>query len=250
MLRWPRSSRENQRPTTASTLTRTILDTVAFNYINTHGKDLHGEPLGKYFIHGLGHSVGIDVHDPMDYSKPIPSGAVFTIEPGIYIPEEKLGIRIEDIYRVDESGKLIDLTAALAHTPDEVEAAMKSATVKILHSFLAIGGGFLTVALLIAIATLAEKRLAPGAAREFATAPPSPVDEPCSQRRLRGGRWIRDNLDRARESAGPHAGTRAGGVVAKRALGPAVEGQAALSRISLRSRLSRRSPCWAVGCSA
>ncbi len=103
------------------------LDTVAFNYINTHGKDLHGEPLGKYFIHGLGHSVGIDVHDPMDYSKPIPAGAVFTIEPGIYIPEEKLGIRIEDIYRVDESGKLIDLTAALAHTPDEVEAAMKSA---------------------------------------------------------------------------------------------------------------------------
>jgi len=102
------------------------LDTVAWNYINTHGKDLHGEPLGKYWIHGLGHSVGIDVHDPMDYTKAIPPGAVFTIEPGVYIPEEKLGVRIEDIYRVDEHGKLIDLTEKLAHTADEVEAAMKA----------------------------------------------------------------------------------------------------------------------------
>ena len=103
------------------------LDTVAWNYINTHGKDLHGEPLGKYWIHGLGHSVGINVHDPMDYKKPIPIGAVFTIEPGVYIPEEKLGVRIEDIYHVDANGKLIDFTGALAHTPEEVEAEMKAA---------------------------------------------------------------------------------------------------------------------------
>ena len=40
------------------------LDTVAYNYINTHGKDLHGQPLGQYWLHGLGHMVGIDVHDP------------------------------------------------------------------------------------------------------------------------------------------------------------------------------------------
>ena len=71
------------------------LDKVAFDYINTHGKDLHGEPLGKYFLHILGHSVGIDVHDPMDYTKPLDRGMVFTIEPGIYIPEEKIGVRIE-----------------------------------------------------------------------------------------------------------------------------------------------------------
>ena len=43
------------------------LDAVAFNYINTHGKDLHGQPLGKYWLHGLGHMVGIDVHDPAQY---------------------------------------------------------------------------------------------------------------------------------------------------------------------------------------
>jgi Xaa-Pro aminopeptidase len=103
------------------------LDTIAWNYMNEHGKDLHGEPLGKYFIHGIGHLVGIDVHDPYDYSMPIQNGMVFTIEPGIYIPEEKLGVRIEDIYYADPAaaGKLVDLTEALPHTAAEVEAAMK-----------------------------------------------------------------------------------------------------------------------------
>jgi Xaa-Pro aminopeptidase len=100
---------------------------VAFDYINTHGKDLHGQPLGKYFIHGLGHPVGLEVHD---YGTSGPNivlgpGMVFTIEPGIYIPEEKIGVRIEDIYEVDKNGKLIDLVADLPHTADEVEAAMK-----------------------------------------------------------------------------------------------------------------------------
>nr|WP_255551330.1 aminopeptidase P N-terminal domain-containing protein [Granulicella sp. dw_53] len=100
------------------------LDKVAYDYINTHGKDLKGEPLGKYFLHGLGHSVGIDVHDPMDYTKPLDKGMVFTIEPGIYIPEEQIGVRIEDVYYVDQTGHLVDLIAKLPHEPQEVEAAM------------------------------------------------------------------------------------------------------------------------------
>ena len=97
---------------------------VAYNYINSHGKDLHGEPLGKYFIHGLSHYVGLNVHDAGDYNAPLGPGAVFTIEPGIYIPEEKLGVRIEDILYVDPGGKLINLTANLPHTADDVEHAM------------------------------------------------------------------------------------------------------------------------------
>jgi Xaa-Pro aminopeptidase len=97
---------------------------VAYNYINSHGKDLHGEPLGKYFIHGLSHYVGLNVHDAGDYNAPLGPGAVFTIEPGIYIPEEKLGVRIEDILNVDPGGKLINLTANLPHTADDVEHAM------------------------------------------------------------------------------------------------------------------------------
>ena len=98
---------------------------VALDYMNAHGKDLHGEPLGKYFIHGLGHYVGLSVHDPGDYSVPLGPGMVFTIEPGIYIPEEKLGVRIEDTFYVDNSGKLIKLSGALPSNPDEVEAEMR-----------------------------------------------------------------------------------------------------------------------------
>lgn len=97
---------------------------VAYEYINTHGKDLHGQPLGKYFIHGLSHYVGLSVHDTNDYSVPVAPGAVFTIEPGIYIPEENLGVRIEDTFYVDKDGKLINLSGGLPHTAEEVEQAM------------------------------------------------------------------------------------------------------------------------------
>jgi len=100
------------------------LQEVAYNYINTHGKDSHGDPLGKYFIHGLGHYVGLNVHDPGDYTVPLGPGMIFTIEPGIYIPEEKIGVRIEDMYYVDKDGKLIRLTEALPQTPDEIERIM------------------------------------------------------------------------------------------------------------------------------
>jgi Xaa-Pro aminopeptidase len=101
------------------------LDTAAYNYINTHGKDLHGQPLGKYWEHGLGHMMGIDVHDPANYPAVLKPGMVFTIEPGIYIPEERIGVRIECDFLVGPDGKLIDLDAALPHTADEVEAAMR-----------------------------------------------------------------------------------------------------------------------------
>lgn len=100
------------------------LDAVAREYIKTHGKDLHGESLDKYFIHGLGHYVGLFVHDDNDYTVPLGPGMVFTIEPGIYIPEEKFGVRIEDMFYVDADGKLVKMTAALPSTADEVEKAM------------------------------------------------------------------------------------------------------------------------------
>jgi Xaa-Pro aminopeptidase len=108
-----------------STLTKNDANSlyqIAYDYINTHGKDLHGEPLGKYFIHGLGHRVGLEVHDVG--SGPVDKGDVFTVEPGVYIPEENIGVRIEDIVMLDEHGKLVNLTAELPHTAEEVEAAM------------------------------------------------------------------------------------------------------------------------------
>jgi len=97
---------------------------VAYDYINSHGKDRHGQPLGKYFIHGLGHYVGLNVHDPGDYSIPLSPGMVFTIEPGIYIAEEKLGVRIEDMFYVDPDGKLVRLTESLPQEPEQIERLM------------------------------------------------------------------------------------------------------------------------------
>ncbi|MGC1451393.1 MAG: aminopeptidase P N-terminal domain-containing protein [Candidatus Sulfotelmatobacter sp.] len=100
------------------------LNKVAKDYIRSHGKDLHGQPLDQYFIHGLGHYIGLNVHDPGDYRVPLGPGAAFTIEPGIYIPEEGIGVRIEDDYYVDANGKLIKLSAALPSKAADVEKAM------------------------------------------------------------------------------------------------------------------------------
>ncbi len=92
---------------------------IAMEYINTHGKDLHGDPLGKYFTHGLGHHVGLDVHDPQE-DVPLRAGMVITIEPGIYIPEENLGVRIEDTLLVTEDGSK-NLSGALPREASEIE---------------------------------------------------------------------------------------------------------------------------------
>jgi Xaa-Pro aminopeptidase len=96
---------------------------IAYDYINSHGKDLHGEPLGKYFTHGLSHHVGLEVHDGSDINAPLEAGMVITVEPGVYIPEEKLGVRIEDIVLVTENGAKV-LSAALPREPDEIERAI------------------------------------------------------------------------------------------------------------------------------
>ena len=100
------------------------LNKVARDYIKSHGKDLHGQPLDQYFIHGLGHYIGLDVHDPGDYKVPLGPGMAFTIEPGIYIPEENIGVRIEDDYLVGADGKLIKLSAALPSKAEDLEKAM------------------------------------------------------------------------------------------------------------------------------
>jgi Xaa-Pro aminopeptidase len=102
---------------------------VAYNYINSHGKDLHGKPLGQYFIHGLGHNIGLNVHDPGDSCKPLQPGMVVTIEPGIYIPEENLGVRIEDDILITDSGYEL-LSQKLPRDPAEIEKIMAEAAAK------------------------------------------------------------------------------------------------------------------------
>jgi len=98
------------------------LTKVAKDYMDAHGKDLHGAGLGKYFVHGIGHQVGIDVHDP-NIDGPLEAGMVVTVEPGIYVAEEGIGVRIEDVVLVTENGAKV-LSAALPKEPDEIEKAV------------------------------------------------------------------------------------------------------------------------------
>lgn len=79
----------------------------------------------KYFMHGTSHFLGLDVHDVGDWNIPIEAGNVFTVEPGIYIPEENIGIRIENNVVVTE-GEVLDMFADFPTTVEEIEAMMAS----------------------------------------------------------------------------------------------------------------------------
>tara|TARA_B100000959_G_scaffold30411_1_gene29051 strand:- start:755 stop:2041 length:1287 start_codon:yes stop_codon:yes gene_type:complete len=77
----------------------------------------------KYFMHGLGHPLGLDVHDVGDNYAPFEPGTVLTVEPGIYLPEESFGVRLEDDIVVTGEGP-INLMAKIPVEPDEIESIM------------------------------------------------------------------------------------------------------------------------------
>lgn len=79
---------------------------------------------GQYMPHGIGHYMGLDVHDVGDYTIPLKNGDVFTIEPGVYIPEEALGVRIEDDYWMTEKG-VICLSEDIPKSVKEIEKIVK-----------------------------------------------------------------------------------------------------------------------------
>ncbi len=78
----------------------------------------------KYLYHGISHHLGIDVHDLGTRTEPIKAGMVFTIEPGIYIEEEKMGVRIENNFWVTKNGNK-DLMKNIPITTDDIESLMK-----------------------------------------------------------------------------------------------------------------------------
>ena len=80
----------------------------------------------KYFMHGTSHFIGLDTHDVGLWREPLKAGMVFTCEPGIYIPEENLGIRLEDDLVVQESGAPKNLMANIPIEAEEIEEIMNS----------------------------------------------------------------------------------------------------------------------------
>lgn len=77
----------------------------------------------KYFMHGLGHPLGLDVHDLAPLDGRFEAGWVITVEPGIYIPEEGIGVRLENDILVTADGP-VDLMAGIPIEPDAIEALM------------------------------------------------------------------------------------------------------------------------------
>jgi Xaa-Pro aminopeptidase len=101
------------------------LQQIVTDYFKTHGRDKEGRTLDRYYPHGVSHHLGLDVHDAGDRNRPLEPGMVVTVEPGIYIPEENLGVRIEDDVLVTADGHEL-LTARLPRDPAQIEALMAS----------------------------------------------------------------------------------------------------------------------------
>jgi len=87
-------------------------------------EDKENRAYRKYLYHGISHHLGIDVHDLGTRTEPIKQGMVFTVEPGIYIEEEQMGIRIENNLWITKNGN-IDLMKNIPITTEEIEALMK-----------------------------------------------------------------------------------------------------------------------------
>lgn len=106
-------------------MTKELVDLKLITIDDVKNEDPNWPAYKKYFMHGTSHYLGIDVHDVGLWTGKIEEGMVFTCEPGIYIPEEKLGIRIEDDLVVTKNG-LINLTKAIPIEVEEIEEAMAS----------------------------------------------------------------------------------------------------------------------------
>jgi Xaa-Pro aminopeptidase len=99
---------------------------IAFQVFEESGaRDSDGERLGQYFIHGLGHQLGLDAHDPgAADERPLEPGMVITNEPGIYIPAEALGVRIENDFLITADGAE-NLSSELPTAAADIEALMR-----------------------------------------------------------------------------------------------------------------------------
>jgi Xaa-Pro aminopeptidase len=103
------------------------LNRIARAHLRDHSGDRCGEPdCSRYLVHGISHWLGMRVHDVGDYGMPLEPGLVLTIEPGIYLPDENLGVRIEDDLLVTETGAEV-LSAGAPRTTVDIERLMQTA---------------------------------------------------------------------------------------------------------------------------
>jgi Xaa-Pro aminopeptidase len=106
--------------------TRQFLQIGLLKESDVKNEDVENRAYRKYLYHGISHHLGIDVHDLGTRTAPVDAGMLFTIEPGIYIEEEGIGIRIENNVWITDTGS-IDLFEGIPITVEEIEGAMKGA---------------------------------------------------------------------------------------------------------------------------
>ena len=116
---WAEYHREVGEIMTAELLALGLLDPA-----DVKNQDPNKPAYKKYFMHGTSHHIGLDTHDYGALKTPMKAGMVFTVEPGIYIPEEGIGIRLEDNVVIQEKGDPINLMAHIPITIVEIEALM------------------------------------------------------------------------------------------------------------------------------
>ena len=105
-------------------ITLAELNRVARSYMRRHSGKLCGRSTcDRFFVHGLSHWLGMDVHDVGSFATPLAPGMVLTVEPGIYLVDEGLGIRIEDVVLVTEAGSEL-LSTGVPRTAEGVEREM------------------------------------------------------------------------------------------------------------------------------
>ena len=105
-------------------MTEELLGLGLLDPADVNNQDPHKPAYKKYFMHGTSHHIGLDTHDYGALKTPMKAGMVFTVEPGIYIPEEGMGIRLEDNVVIQEQGEPLNLMAHIPIEIEEIEALM------------------------------------------------------------------------------------------------------------------------------
>ncbi len=105
--------------------TKECIDLGLFTLDDVKNEDKNDPLVRKYYMHGIGHHLGLAVHDVSDGVSPFQAGNVWTCEPGIYIKEEGIGIRLENNILITNDGN-IDLMRSIPIEAEEIEELMNS----------------------------------------------------------------------------------------------------------------------------
>ena len=107
-------------------MTSELLGLGLIDKVDVQNEDSKWPAYKKYFMHGTSHHMGLDTHDFGALKSPMQANMVFTVEPGIYIPEENMGIRLEDDVVIQAKGSPVNLMQNIPIEIDEIEALMNS----------------------------------------------------------------------------------------------------------------------------